>query len=86
MVVIQQLQGPALICAFCKWCDKEAGPAKKQKIFARIDILRKHVRTQHLDLMASDMEFSCPYKGCLEALAGKIHYLNHVTHGHSLYL
>jgi hypothetical protein len=84
-VVIQQLQGPALICAFCKWCDKEAGPAKKEKVFARIDILRKHVRTKHLDLMASDMEFSCPYEGCLKLLAGTMHYLNHVTHEHGLY-
>ncbi|KFZ13522.1 hypothetical protein V501_03678 [Pseudogymnoascus sp. VKM F-4519 (FW-2642)] len=85
-VVIPQLQGPVLICAFCKWCDEEAGPAKKDKVFARIDILRKHVRTQHLDLMASDTEFSCPYEGCLELLAGTMHYLNHVTHGHGLYL
>jgi hypothetical protein len=86
VVCVQQLQGPALICAFCKWCDEEAGPAKKDKVFARIDILRKHVRTQHLDLMASDMEFSCPYQGCMTLLAGTMHYLNHVTHGHGLYL
>jgi hypothetical protein len=86
VVSVQQLQGPALIFPFCKWCDKEAGPAKKEKVFARVDILRKHVRIQHLDLMASDMEFSCPYESCPKLLAGTMHYLNHVTHGHGLYL
>ncbi|KAI9763366.1 MAG: hypothetical protein M1840_000558 [Geoglossum simile] len=43
-------EGHALCCPFCK-CDKEAGPQKRDFLFARIDGLRKHIQEQHLELM-----------------------------------
>lgn len=82
---VQQTQGPALTCDLCK-SDEEAGPAKKDKVFARIDILRKHLRTQHFDLMALDTKIHCCRDGCSKVLIGRISYLNHAQHQHSLYL
>ncbi|OBT81691.1 hypothetical protein VE02_10212, partial [Pseudogymnoascus sp. 03VT05] len=41
IVSVQQIQGLDLTCDLCK-SDEEAGPAKKDKVFKRIDILRKH--------------------------------------------
>ncbi|KFY80299.1 hypothetical protein V498_08818, partial [Pseudogymnoascus sp. VKM F-4517 (FW-2822)] len=38
IVSVQQTQGPALTCDLCK-SDEEARPVKKDKVFARIDIL-----------------------------------------------
>ncbi|OBT38476.1 hypothetical protein VE00_11161, partial [Pseudogymnoascus sp. WSF 3629] len=38
IVGVQQIQGPELTCDLCK-SDKEAGLAKKDKVFKRIDIL-----------------------------------------------
>jgi hypothetical protein len=37
-------------CPFCR-CDEEAGPLKRNKLFARIDGLRRHVRVEHLEYM-----------------------------------
>ncbi|KFY79510.1 hypothetical protein V499_01506 [Pseudogymnoascus sp. VKM F-103] len=39
IVSVQQIQGPDLTCDLCK-SDEEAGPAKKDKVFKRIDILQ----------------------------------------------
>jgi hypothetical protein len=85
IVDVQQIQGPDLTCDLCK-SDEEAGPAKKDKVFKRIDILRKHVRTQHLNLMASDAKIHCRRDGCSEVLTGRISYLNHTQHRHRIYL
>lgn len=85
IVGVQQIQGPDLTCDLC-WSDEEAGPAKKDKVFKRIDILRKHVRTQHLDLMTSDAKIHCRRDGCSEVLTGRISYLNHTQHRHRIYL
>jgi hypothetical protein len=76
----------ALYCPFCRWCDEEASPQKRNKLFARIDGLRKHVRGQHLDYMVPDKGLKCPYQGCTAFLGGKMHFLSHTALEHGLFL
>lgn len=72
-------------CPFCR-CDEEAGPQKRNKLFSRIDGLRKHVRIQHLEYMRPDDGFICLYQGCITSLKGTMHFLNHTALEHSLCL
>jgi hypothetical protein len=79
-----RLQSSTLYCPFCR-CDEEAGPKKQNKLFSRIDTLRKHVRVQHLEYM-QDKEFNCPYQDCIIPLKGAMHFVNHTASQHSLCL
>jgi hypothetical protein len=74
-----------LYCPFCR-CDDEAGPRKQNKLFSRIDALRKHVRVQHLEYMRPNERFICPYRGCTAPLENAMHFLNHAAVGHDLCL
>ena len=76
----------ALYCPFCRWCDEEASLQKSNKVFARVDGLRKHVRAQHLEWMHPNEEILCPYQGCKESLDGMVHFLSHTAHEHGLHL
>ncbi|KAI9785532.1 MAG: hypothetical protein M1839_009273 [Geoglossum umbratile] len=60
---------------FCR-CDEEAGPRKRNFLFARTDGLRKHIREQHLDLRGPDEELTRPFQGCSALLAGTMHSFN----------
>ena len=66
-------------CPFCR-CDEEAGPLKRNKLFARIDGLRRHVRVQHLEYKRPNDGFICPYQGCMTPLKGHDAFLkSHCT-------
>jgi hypothetical protein len=79
------LESGALYCPFCR-CDEEAGPQKRNFLFARIDGLRKHIREQHLDLRVINEELICPFQGCSAPLTGTMHFFNHSKHQHGLCL
>jgi hypothetical protein len=65
-------------CPFRR-CDKEAGPKKRNKLFSRIDGLRRHVRIQHLEYMQPNEGFIYLYQGCMTPLKGTMHFLNHAA-------
>src|ERR1700733_8410119 len=52
---------------FCR-VDEEAGPKKCNKLFSRIDGLRKHIRIQHPEYMRPKEGFVCQYQGCMASL------------------
>ncbi len=81
----QMLLRSTFYCPFCR-CDEEAGPHKRNKLFSRIDGLRKHVRIQHLEYMRPNDGFICPYPGCMTSLKGTMHFLNHTALEHGLCL
>jgi hypothetical protein len=81
----QMILRSTLYCPFCK-CDEEVGFQKRNKVFARIDGLRKHVRVQHLEWMQPNERFICPYCGCTVFLGSTILFLNHTTLEHGLHL
>jgi hypothetical protein len=81
----QMLLRSTFYCPFCR-CDEEAGPQKRNKLFSRIDGLRKHVRIQHLEYMRPNDGFICPYQGCMTSLKGTMHFLNHTALEHGLCL
>ena len=81
----QMILRSTLYCPFCK-CDEEIGFQKRNKVFARIDGLRKHVRVQHLEWMRPNEGFICPYQGCTAALDSTMHFLNHTAREHGLHL
>jgi hypothetical protein len=64
---------PILWCAFCRWGGEEIGPRKRNHIYARIDNLRKHIRSQHLRARAPDEIIPCPCKHCSAVLGGPMH-------------
>ena len=72
-------------CPFCQ-CDEEAEPHKRNKLFSRIDGLRKHVQIQRLEYMRPNEGFVCPYQVCMTFLKGTMHFLNHTALEHSLCL
>jgi hypothetical protein len=55
----QMLLRGTFYCPFFR-CDEEAGPLRCNKLFARIDSLRRHVRVQHLEYMRPEEGFICP--------------------------
>jgi hypothetical protein len=81
----QLLLRSTFYCPFCR-CDEEAGPLKRNKHFARIDGLRRHVRVQHLEYKRPNEGFICPYQGCMTPLKGTMHFLNHTALEHGLCL
>jgi hypothetical protein len=81
----QMLLRSTSYCPFCR-CDEEAGPLKRNKLFARIDGLRRHVRVQHLKYMQPNEGFICPYQGCITPLKGTMHFLSHTARDHGLCL
>ena len=81
----QLLLRSTFYCPFCR-CDEEAGPLKRNKLFARIDGLRRHVRVQHLEYKRPNEGFICPYQGCITPLKGTMHFLNHTALEHGLCL
>jgi hypothetical protein len=66
--------------------DEEAGPRKRNYLYARIDNLRRHVRKQHLKYIASDEGLNCPYLGCSILLNRTMYFLNHTALQHGLHL
>ena len=81
----QLLLRSTFYCPFCR-CDEEAGPLKRNKHFARIDGLRRHVRVQHLEYKRPNEGFICPYQGCMTPLKGTMYFLNHTAREHGLCL
>ena len=71
----QMLLRSTFYCPFCRY-DEEAGPKKHNKLFSRIDRLRKHVRIKHLEYMQPNEGFICLYQGCMTTLKGTMHFLN----------
>ena len=56
------------------------------KLFGRIDGLRKHVQVQHLEYKRPNEGFICPYQGCMTPLKRTMHFLNHTAREHGLCL
>jgi hypothetical protein len=81
----QMLLKSTFYCPFCR-CDEEAGPKKRNKLFSRIDGLRKHVRVQHLEYKRPNEGFDCPYQGCMTPLKCTMHFLSHTALKHGLCL
>ena len=74
----QMLLRRTFYCLLCR-CDQEAGPYKLNKLFFRIDGLRKHVRIQHLEYMRPNEGFVCLYQDCMTSLKGTMHFLNYTV-------
>ena len=81
----QMILRSTLYCPFCKY-DEEVGFQKRNKVFARIDGLRKHVRVQHLEWVRPNEGFICPYQGCTVSLNSTMHFLSHTAREHGLHL
>jgi Protein of unknown function (DUF3435) len=81
----QMAQRSTFYCPFCRR-DEEAGPQKRNKLYSRIDALRRHVRVQHLEYMRPNEGFNCPYQGCITPLKGTMHFLSHTARQHGLCL
>jgi hypothetical protein len=81
----QTLLRSTFYCPFCR-CDEEAGPLKRNKLFACMDSLCRHVRVQHLKYKRPNDGFICLYQGCTTPLKGTMHFLNHTARKHGLCL
>jgi hypothetical protein len=75
-----------LYCRFCRWQDEQASQLKRNKVFARIDSLARHVRSQHLEYVGPHERIPCPYLNCTASLDDATHFLSHTAIQHGQFL